>query len=54
MHRNDASHPKNINRIRIIGGKLHGIKGRLLSRQGSKVKRLFVELTECNLAVLYQ
>ena len=37
-------------RIRIIGGNLHGKEGRLLSRRGSKVKRLIVELPQCNLA----
>ena len=47
---NDVSEKLYGKRIRIIGGKLHGIEGRLLSRQGSKVKRLIVELLECNLA----
>ena len=30
--------------VRIVGGLLNGYKGRLMKLQGSRVKRLFVEL----------
>ena len=36
-------------RIRIIGGRLNGFEGRLMSKRGSKFKRLLVDLQECNL-----
>ena len=37
-------------RIRIIGGRLNGFEGRLMSKRGSKFKRLLVDLQECNLS----
>ena len=37
-------------RIRIIGGRLNGMEGRLLSKRGSKYKRLLIDLKECNLS----
>lgn len=36
--------------IRIIGGRLNGFEGRLMSKRGSKHKRLLVDLKECNLS----
>ena len=36
--------------IRIIGGRLNGFEGRLMSKKGSKFKRLLVDLLECNLS----
>lgn len=36
--------------IRIIGGHLNGFEGRLMSKRGSKNKRLLVDLQECNLS----
>ena len=36
--------------IRIIGGQLDGFEGRLMSKRGSKHKRLLVDLQECNLS----
>ena len=36
--------------IRIIGGNLDGTTGRLLTRRGSKTKRLLISLPACNLA----
>ena len=36
--------------IRIIGGRLNGFEGRLMSKRGSKFKRLLVDLQECNLS----
>ena len=40
--------------IRIIGGCLNGFEGRLISKKGSKFKRLLVDLRECNLAAAIQ
>ena len=40
--------------IRIIGGRLNGFEGRLMSKRGSKFKRLLVDLRECNLAAAIQ
>lgn len=40
--------------IRIIGGRLNGFEGRLMSKKGSKFKRLLVDLRECNLAAAIQ
>ena len=40
--------------IRIIGGRLDGYEGRLMSKRGSKVKRLILDLKECNLAAAIQ
>ncbi|MDD6827450.1 MAG: hypothetical protein PUE12_15355, partial [Oscillospiraceae bacterium] len=36
--------------IRIIGGRLNGFEGRLMSKRGSKDKRLLIDLQECNLS----
>ena len=36
--------------IRIIGGRLNGVTGRLMSKRGSKSKRLLIDLQECNLS----
>ena len=41
-------------KIRIIGGRLNGFEGRLMSKRGSKFKRLLVDLRECNLAAAIQ
>ena len=40
--------------IRIIGGRLDGFEGRLMSKRGSKFKRLLVDLEDCNLAAAIQ
>ena len=40
--------------IRIIGGRLNGLEGRLMSKKGSKFKRLLVDLPECNLSAAVQ
>ena len=40
--------------IRIIGGRLNGFEGRLMSKRGSKFKRLLVDLQECNLSAAIQ
>ena len=40
--------------IRIVGGRLNGFEGRLMSKKGSKFKRLLVDLRECNLAAAIQ
>ena len=40
--------------IRIIGGCLNGLEGRLMSKKGSKFKRLLIDLRECNLAAAIQ
>ena len=40
--------------IRIIGGRLNGFEGRLMSKRGSKFKRLLVDLRECNLSAAIQ
>ena len=40
--------------IRIIGGRLNGFEGRLMSKRGSKYKRLLVDLQECNLSAAIQ
>ena len=40
--------------IRIIGGRLNGFEGRLMSKRGSKNKRLLVDLQECNLSAAVQ
>lgn len=40
--------------IEIVGGRLDGFRGRLLSRRGSKVKRLIIDLEECNLSAAIQ
>ena len=37
-------------RVRIVGGELDGLEGRLMSRRGSRRKRIIVELEECRLA----
>ena len=36
--------------IRIIGGRLNGFEGRLMSKKGSKSKRLLIDLQQCNLS----
>ena len=36
--------------IRIIGGRLNGFEGRLMSKKGSRHKRLLIDLKECNLS----
>lgn len=41
-------------RIRIVGGPLNGLEGRLMSKRGSKYKRLLVDLSECNLSAALQ
>ena len=41
-------------RIRIIGGRLNGFEGRLMSKRGSKQKRLLVDLEACNLSAAIQ
>ena len=38
------------NQIRIIGGRLNGFEGRLMSKRGSKYKRMLIDLPECNLS----
>ena len=40
--------------IRIIGGSLNGFEGRLMSKRGSKHKRLLIDLKECNLSAAFQ
>ncbi|MGN0281661.1 MAG: UpxY family transcription antiterminator [Prevotella sp.] len=40
--------------IRIIGGRLSGFEGRLMSKRGSKSKRLLIDLKECNLSAAIQ
>ena len=40
--------------IRIIGGRLNGFEGRLMSKRGSKYKRLLIDLQECNLSAAIQ
>ena len=40
--------------IRIIGGRLNGFEGRLMSKRGSKSKRLLIDLQECNLSAAVQ
>lgn len=40
--------------IRIIGGSLNGFEGRLMSKRGSKHKRLLIDLKECNLTAAIQ
>ena len=40
--------------IRIIGGRLDGFEGRLMSKKGSKYKRLLIDLPECNLSAAIQ
>ena len=40
--------------IRIIGGRLNGFEGRLMSKRGSKYKRLLIDLKECNLSAAIQ
>ena len=40
--------------IRIIGGRLNGFEGRLMSKRGSKNKRLLIDLQECNLSAAVQ
>ena len=40
--------------IRIIGGQLDGFEGRLMSKRGSKHKRLLIDLQECNLSAAIQ
>ena len=39
--------------IRIIGGRLNGFEGRLMSKRGSKFKRLLIDLKECNLSAAF-
>ena len=41
-------------RVRIIGGRLDGFEGRLMSKRGSKHKRLLIDLQECNLSAAIQ
>ena len=41
-------------KMRIIGGRRNGFEGRLMSKRGSKFKRLLVDLRECNLAAAIQ
>ena len=41
-------------KIRIIGGRLNGLTGRLMSKRGSKVKRLIIDLEECRLSAAIQ
>lgn len=41
-------------KIRIIGGHLNGFTGRLMSQRGSKVKRLIIDLEECQLSAAIQ
>ena len=36
--------------IRIIGGRLDGFEGRLMTKKGSKFKRFLIDLQECNLS----
>ena len=40
--------------IRIIGGRLNGFEGRLMSKRGSKHKCLLIDLKECNLSAAFQ
>ena len=40
--------------IRIIGGNLNGYVGRLMSKRGSKHKRLIIDLTACHLSAAVQ
>ena len=40
--------------IRIIGGRLNGFEGRLMSKRGSKYKHLLIDLEECNLSAAIQ
>ena len=40
--------------IRIIGGHLNGFEGRLMSKKGSKTKRLLIDLQDCNLSAAIQ
>lgn len=40
--------------IRIIGGRLNGLEGRLMSKRGSKNKRFLIDLEECNLSAAVQ
>lgn len=40
--------------IRIIGGSLNGLEGRLMSKRGSKTKRLLIDLEQCNLSAAVQ
>ncbi|MGM9760822.1 MAG: UpxY family transcription antiterminator [Parabacteroides sp.] len=40
--------------IRIVGGRLNGLIGRLMSKRGSKYKRLLIDLQECNLSAAIQ
>ena len=37
-------------KIRIVGGRLDGLQGRLMSRRGSKTKRIILDLEECSLS----
>lgn len=41
-------------KIAIVGGSLDGLRGRLMSKRGSKVKRLIIDLEECNLSAAIQ
>lgn len=41
-------------RVCIIGGRLNGFTGRLMSKRGSKVKRLIIDLEECQLSAVIQ
>ena len=40
--------------IRIIGGRRNGFEGRLMSKRGSKHKRLLIDLQACNLSAAIQ
>lgn len=37
-------------KIRIVGGRLDGLQGRLMSKRGSKTKRIILDLEECSLS----
>ena len=39
--------------IRIIGGRLNGFEGRLMSKRGSKCHRLLIDLKDCNLSAAF-
>ena len=39
--------------IRIIGGRLNGFEGRLMSKRGSRFKRLLIDIQECNLSAAF-
>lgn len=41
-------------RVMIVGGRLDGFVGRLMSKRGSKVKHLIIDLEACNLSAAVQ